>query len=162
MPDQKICPDCGSEIPKTAAVCRHCGERVEGKVCPDCSARCPESAKKCRWCAHKFEQPQPGMDIDPFTVTAQFFPTFLVRGRLLCQTVSVDRDKILISTPGYFHLSVHEEEIPWNKVAGFDYRSGLIWDMVTIETRGQKASAVPCLSKRDGERLRNVLRRVKG
>ena len=27
----KNCPDCLSEIPDAAAVCRFCGERVEGK-----------------------------------------------------------------------------------------------------------------------------------
>ena len=66
-------------------------------------------------------------------------------------------EKIVISTPGIFNLSKQEEEIPWRKVAGFDYRSGIFWDQVTVETRGQSASQMPCLAKSDGKRIRQVL-----
>jgi len=91
-------------------------------------------------------------------VVAGFLPTLLQRGRFLCQTMSLTREKIVISTPGVFNLSKQEEEIPWKKVAGFDYRSGIFWDQVTIETRGQSSSRMAGLAKADGERIRNTLR----
>lgn len=100
------------------------------------------------------------MDFEPFTVEARMLPTVLQRGRFLPQTVQFTREKIVISTPGPFALSKQEEEIPWRKVAGFDYRSGIFWDRVTVETRGQSASTMACLAKEDGERIRNVLQQL--
>jgi len=97
------------------------------------------------------------MKVDAFTATARLLPTFLQRGRLLPQTMSLTAEKILICTPGVFNLSRQDEEIPWRKVAGFDYKSGIFWDQVTIETRGQSSSKVACLSKADGRRIRKVL-----
>ena len=73
------------------------------------------------------------------------------------QTISLTQEKIVISTPGPFNLTRKEEEIPWRKVAGFDYRSGIFWDQVTIETRGQSSSRMMCLAKADGARIRDVL-----
>ncbi len=43
------------------------------------------------------------------------------------------------------------------QIAGFDYRSGIFWDQVTIETRGQSSSKMTCLDKPDGERIRQML-----
>ena len=100
------------------------------------------------------------MDFEPFSVTAELLPTILQRGRLLCQKITLNQEKILISTPGVFNLSKQEEEIPWKKVAGFDYRSGILWDQVTIETRGQSSSRMPCLAKSDGARIRQVLQEL--
>lgn len=100
------------------------------------------------------------MDFEPFTVEARRFATVLQRGRFLPQTIHFTREKIVISTPGPFKLSSHEEEIPWRKVAGFDYRSGIFWDRVTVETRGQSSSTMPCLSKEDGRRIRAVLQQL--
>ncbi len=59
--------------------------------------------------------------------------------------------------PGPFNLTRKEEEIPWRKLAGFDCESGIFWDQVTIETRGQSASKMSCLDKSDGQRIRQVL-----
>lgn len=100
------------------------------------------------------------MDFDPFTVQARLLPTVLQRGRFLSQTVRFTREKIVISTPGPFNLSRQEEEIPWRKVAGFDYRSGIFWDRVTVETRGQSSSTMACLAKEDGQRIRRMMRQV--
>ena len=74
--------------------------------------------------------------------------------------MSLTEEKIVISTPGLFNLSRQEEEIPWRKVAGFDYRSGIFWDQVTIETRGQSSSKMACLTKPDGKRIRQVLQQL--
>lgn len=154
---QKTCPDCLSEIPGEAAFCRFCGERVEGKPCPGCGSRNWDEAGVCRWCGQRFEEARKRIGFAPFQVTARLLPTFLQRGRLLPQTIRLTQEKILILTPGIFNLSRQEEEIPWQKVAGFDYRSGIIWDQVKIETRGQSSSTMPCLSKADGSRIREVL-----
>ena len=58
------------------------------------------------------------------------------------------------------HNPQQEEEIPWAKVAGFDYHSGIFWDSVRIETRGQSSSTVPCLGKSDGQRIRRLLQEL--
>ena len=153
----KNCPDCLSEIPAEAEFCRFCGERVEGKRCPECGARNWPEAAVCRSCGHGYEALRGRVEFEPFAVSAQRFPTILQRGRLLRQTISLTEDKIVICTPGMFDLSRHEEEIPWGKVAGFDYRSGIFWDQVTIETRGQSATKMIGLAKGDGKRIRQVL-----
>ncbi|MBP99327.1 MAG: hypothetical protein CL477_01445 [Acidobacteria bacterium] len=153
----KDCPDCLSEIPDEAQFCRHCGERVEGKPCPGCGARNWSEAEVCRWCGHRYEAPRGRLEFESFAVTAQLLPTILQRGRFLCQTIRLTQEKIIISTPGIFNLSRQDEEIPWRKVAGFDYRSGIFWDQVTVETRGQSASKMACLTKSEGRRIRQVL-----
>ncbi len=93
-------------------------------------------------------------------MTARGLPTLLQRGRFLPQTIHLSEEKIIVSTPGPFHLSEKDEEIPWHKVAGFDYVSGIFWDKVRIETRGQSSTELPCLSKSDGKRIREVLQQL--
>ena len=154
------CPFCKSDIHPDAVVCAVCGERVEGKVCEDCKSLCPEDAKKCRWCGYEFAEMSRKIGIDEFEIRALHLPTFLFRRRLLVKRARFNEEKVVISTPGIFHLWVNEAEVPWNKVAGFDYRSGIFWDSVLIETRGQKPTTIGCLKKSDGERLREILRRL--
>ncbi|MFW6192872.1 MAG: double zinc ribbon domain-containing protein [Gemmatimonadota bacterium] len=156
----KTCPDCLGEIPEAAEVCRHCGERVEGKRCGQCGARNWPHASICRWCRERFEPSGHRVEFESFEVVAQTLPTVLFRGRFLPQTLVITQEKILVRTPGRFDLTRAEEEIPWAKVAGFDYHSGLFWDQVRIETRGQSSSTVGCLAKEDGERIRALLRKL--
>lgn len=153
----KNCPDCLSEIPDAATFCRFCGERVEGRQCPGCGTRNWPDAALCRWCGHRFAKHHAQVDFDSFAVTARLLPTILQRGRFLPQTIELTQEKIVVHTPGPFNLSQKEEEIPWRKVAGFDYKSGIFWDQVTIETRGQSSTKMPCLAKSDGKRIRQVL-----
>lgn len=156
----KVCPDCRSEIPEEADVCRHCGERVEGPRCDACGARNWAEARLCRWCGEPMQTVGARLDFEPFTVTARLLPTALFRGRLLPRSITLTEEKILVRTPGIFDLSEQQQEIPWAKVAGFDYHSGLVWDRVRIETRGQASTTVGCLAKPDGERIRDVLREM--
>jgi ribosomal protein L40E len=153
----KTCPDCLSEIPDAATFCRFCGERVEGERCSECGTRNWPEATLCRCCGSRFEGTRGRVEFEPFSVTARLLSTILQRGRFLTQTMSLTQEKIVITTPGIFGLSRQEEEIPWRKVAGFDYKSGIFWDQVTIETRGQSSSTMPCLAKPDGRRIRQVL-----
>jgi len=153
----KNCPDCLSEIPDAATFCRFCGERVEGPQCPECGTRHSPEATLCRWCGCRFEQRPRPVDFESFAVTARALPSVLQRGRFLPQTIELTQEKIVVRTPGPFNLSQREEEIPWRKVAGFDYKSGIFWDKVTIETRGQSSTEMPCLAKSDGKRIRQVL-----
>ena len=153
----KNCPDCLSEIPAEAQFCHACGERVEGKQCPGCGARNWSDATLCRWCGQRYESVASKIAFEPFRVEAQLLPTLLQRGRLLPQTMSLNHEKIVIHTPGVLNLSQQDEELPWSKVAGFDYRSGILWDQLTIETRGQTKARMLGLAKSDGNRIREIL-----
>ena len=153
----KTCPDCLSEIPVEAQFCHSCGERVEGKQCGACGTRNWSEATICRWCGHRYESAPRGVAFDAFTVAARLLPTLIYRGRLLPQSISLTQEKIVIHTPGVFNLSQQQEEVPWRKIAGFDYRSGIFWDQVTVETRGQTKARMLGLAKSDGTRIRQIL-----
>lgn len=156
----KICPDCKSEVPDDAQICRCCGERIEGKRCPRCQSVCKEESIVCRWCHYAFQPIGKVVELEPFSIKAQRFPTIAFRFRLLPQELHFSTDKVTVTTPGLFYLWVKEEEIPWHKVAGFKYRDGIFWDTVHVETRGQSASEVKGLRKHDGAVVRAILQQL--
>jgi hypothetical protein len=94
-------------------------------------------------------------------VSASIVATILLRGRLIPERIHINPDKITIQSWGLFGLSRTDEEIPWEKVAGFHYHSGLVWDRVEIQTRGQKANAIGCLPKSEGTRIKAVLEQMR-
>lgn len=157
---EHTCPFCKSGISRGVAHCCHCGERISGKACGDCCTLCPSEARICRWCGFEFPQSAKRIRIEDFEIRAKQLPTLLIRLRILCESILFNEEKVVVSTPGLFRLWVNESEVPWNKVAGFDYRSGIFWDSVQIETRGQKPTTIRCLAKKDGERIREILRRL--
>ena len=156
----KSCPECRSEIPNEAEVGKYCGESIEGQQCPKCQSFCRRGASICKWCNYEFKKERKSLNIKPFEVAAEPLPTIVLRFRLLPQRIKFTTEKIIISTPGLLGLSMYHEEIPWHKVAGFDYRSGIIWDKATIQTRGQTSASIGCLNKSKGERIRSLLRNL--
>lgn len=157
----KTCPECCSEVPDHAAVCSACGRQIVGQTCPECSETVKAEARKCRYCGHSFARATKVAAIEAFSVQAARLPTFVFRGRLIPQRIHLDAEKIRIQTWGFLGLSRTDEDIPWEKVAGFHYHSGWFWDQVEIQTRGQKANAMAGLPKDQGTRIRDTLERMK-
>jgi hypothetical protein len=156
----KTCPECRSDIPDDAQVCKYCGERIEGQECPKCLSLNKHKAVVCRWCNFVFKKESKFLGISQFEVVAELLPTLILRFRLFPQKVQFTTEKIILSTPGFFALSTYHEEIPWHKVAGFDYRSGIFWDQATIQTRGQTSATIGCFNKKKGERIRKLLQNL--
>lgn len=154
--ETKACPECLSQIPQEAHVCGACGERIEGIRCEECQALSPEAARKCRWCGNRL-QAASARGLKPFEVRGAFLGTLLLRWSFFPQRATFTPEKIVIRSYGFLGLTSSDEEILWEKVAGFAHRNGLIWDMVSIETRGQTQAVISCLSKPDSQRIRQVL-----
>lgn len=152
------CEECLSEAPEGAARCASCGEVVSGRPCPDCLTRARPEARLCRWCGHRFHSPEMQVAVEPRRIRAKVFPSLLFRGRFLPQEVELTEEGLVVSALGYFRLWTNESEIPWNKVSGFNYRDGIVWDRLTVETRGQESETVVGLAKSDGEAIRKILR----
>ncbi len=155
--DPRECPECYSEIDGRATVCRHCGERIKGTRCPACLAMNADGARLCRWCSTKLATASASRKLSAFTIKADAIGTLLVRQSFHPQVAAFTQDKIVITTYGLFGLTSSNEEIPWEKVAGFKHHSGLIWDQVQIETRGQSSAVISCLSRADGARIKQVM-----
>ncbi len=148
-------------MPAMAQVCHACGRRVVGKACPDCDEISKLAAKKCLYCGFDFARGERLAVIDPFLAKAALMPTFLLRGRFIPQEIHVSPEKVVIRTYGLFWLSHTDEDIPWEKIAGYHYRSGFFWDSIEIQTRGQKANSIGCLAKSSGRRIKATLEQMK-
>ncbi|MFT4649332.1 MAG: ribosomal protein L40E [Planctomycetota bacterium] len=154
--ENKTCPECVSQIPSGAQVCGQCGVRIEGIRCDACMAMSPQEARKCRWCGNRMSQAsQPA--VGHFEVGASRIGSLLIRGAIFPQRATFSNEKIVIRTYSTFGLTSNDEEILWEKVAGFSHRNGMIWDRVSIETRGQTQAVIACLSKSNSRRIREVL-----
>ncbi len=134
---------------------------MQGKDCPQCTERVPEQASTCRYCQHAFMNAAPIYEFKPFLVEADQFGTFIKKGRFLTQKINMSPEKIVITTPGFMGLSQAEEEIPWKKIAGYNFHSGIMWDSIIIETRGQTANVISPLSKENSQHLREILTKMK-
>ena len=169
-PEFKRCSACLSEIPSQAEVCRACGTRLEGIQCGACRSFCPHGATLCRHCGSSLERfhsldrsSRPGDRSDALAglrtmvIEAELLPTLLLELSLNPQRVVVQPEKLTISSYSLFGLTARHEELPWEKVAGFSHRSGLFWDAIAIETRGQTAATISCLSKRNAGKLKRLL-----
>jgi len=157
----KTCPECRTEIPEDAEVCRACGRRVEGKTCPGCAELCKPAARICRHCGSRFTAEDGSRLATSQTIRASLLPTLLFRRRFIPQEIHLSPETIVIRTWGFFWLTHTNEEIPWEKIAGYHYRSGWFWDRIEIQTRGQSSNAIGCLSKSNGRRIRSTVEQRK-
>ena len=156
----KRCTECLSVIPKEASVCRYCARRIEGTKCPDCASFCKPEAKVCKWCGKALETLRGLKLAKPIEIESTFFGILLSKGSLLPQRAVFSKEKIVVSTPGFFGLTRNDEEILWEKVAGFQHKDGIIWDTIWIETRGQTAASILGLKKGDAVKIKNLLQRL--
>lgn len=150
-----------SEVPEQANVCHACGKRIVGKNCPECAEMAALSATKCPCCGHNFARHQRIASFESFSAKADLLPTIFQRGRFIPHEIHLTPEKILIQTHGVLWLSRTDEEIPWEKIAGYHYHSGWFWDSVEIQTRGQKSNTMGCLPKGEGEKIKEILERMK-
>jgi len=157
----KTCSECCAEIPDQAAVCQACGRRIVGKQCPECAELSKPTARKCQYCGHDFAREEKIAVVEPYNARAAFLPTLFLQGRLIPKEIHVSQEKILIKTWGFFWLSHTDEDIPWEKIAGFHYHSGWFWDQIEIQTRGQKANSIGGLPKESGLKIKEILERMK-
>ena len=157
----KSCPHCLTELKDAAEVCAACGRQVVGKACPECDEIVRHAAKKCRYCGHSFAREERIADFEKFSARADLLATLLIRGRLIPQQIHLSPEKVTIQTWGMLGLSRTDEDIPWEKIAGFHYHAGWFWDAVEIQTRGQKANWIGCLPKTSGARVKELLERMK-
>lgn len=157
----KICPECCSEVPDEAEVCHACCCRIVGKECPSCAEISKEAAKKCQYCNHDFARQDRIAEIKPYRAKSSLIPTIFLRGRFIPREIHLSSEKIIIRTYGAFWLSHTDEDIPWEKIAGYHYHSGWFWDNLEIQTRGQQSNKIGCLSKSRGNRIKKVLEQMK-
>ncbi len=157
----KKCFDCKSEIPANANVCSFCGTRVQGTLCTDCMSFCPSKAKKCKWCGNSLiEKTKILSSQKNLLVNSEFLPTLLLELKFTPQKVKFTQEKIEITSYSLFGFVSRNEEIPWEKVAGFSHKSGLVWDHIYIETRGQTAGLIKCLSKTNANKIKQLLQKL--
>ena len=132
-----------------------------GKECPECCEVSKETAKRCAYCGHNFERKEKIAKIEPFSAKASLLATLFLRMRLIPQEIFLTPEKIVIQTWGFFWLSRSDEDIPWEKIAGYHYHAGWFWDSLEIQTRDQTANRIRCLQKPDGLRIQEILEQMK-
>ena len=151
------CPECAAEVSDEAAVCPQCSRQIVGKPCPECAETVKLLAKRCRYCGHNFARDEKLASIQAYDVRASFLGTFLQRGRFIPERIVLTAEKVTIQSWGFLGMTRTDEEIPWEKIAGFHYHSGWFWDRVEIQTRGQHANSIGCLPKDEGARVKATL-----
>lgn len=153
----KSCSECKAEIPADALLCQCCGEAVDGIRCEQCKSVVHKDAKICKWCGSQLLTEKVTKQSTTGFIKGEVLPSLLLRFRFLPHEVTIKEEKIVVRTPGLFRLWNQDDEIPWNKIAGFNYRNGIFWDQITIETRGQKGTSIVGLEKQQGQKLKSIL-----
>ena len=158
---QKTCNECKSEISNNAEVCPVCSTRIVGIECDKCKSICKSGAKICKWCLNSLNiKNKEDLNFKSFEISAELIPTILLSGKFLCQISVFSQKKIAITTPYAFGLASKTEEVLWSKVTGFQHHSGVVWDSVTIETRGQTTNQINFLSKKNARKIAEILRKL--
>ena len=151
------CPECRGEIPADASVCRHCTRRLSGRQCALCLEFSKPEARVCSCCRANLIRQKAVAEFEPVSIPASVIGSIFLRGRFIPQRIQLLPDKVVISTWGRFWLSRKDEQIPWEKVAGYELRAGLLWDKLEIETRGQSSNTITCLRKSQSRRIKAIL-----
>ena len=160
MAEGKRCPECLSAIYKEAAVCKFCGERIEGIRCLNCASICKPEAKVCKWCGKVLPKSGGFKLTKEIEIKATFWGSLLSRGSFHPQRAVFTKDKIIMSTYGFLALTRNDEEILWEKVAGFQHKNGIIWDTIWIETRGQTMASIWGLRRSDAIRIKAIFQKL--
>ncbi|EKF76002.1 hypothetical protein A11A3_00870 [Alcanivorax hongdengensis A-11-3] len=158
--EQKLCFECGGEIAAAAQVCQHCHTRIDGLQCPQCANHNRPQARLCGWCQTPLVEDATVLDIEPRRFAASVAGCLLIRLSFLPQTIAFETDRLIVTTPALFGLTRSNEILRFEKIAGFSHREGLIWDMITIETRGQSGAVLMALGKEDAGEIAELLRRI--
>ena len=155
--ETKLCSECLSEIPKEAKVCRFCSSRLIGVECKKCKQVNRTGAELCAYCGSDFSSVSK-KSIEPFQIKSTLLGTILTQFNFIPQEANFDSDKVVVRTYGFLGLTSNDDEILWEKLAGFTHRSGLFWDAVGIETRGQSSAVIACLTRKNALKIIDTLR----
>ena len=158
----KRCPECYSEILTESKVCPYCTIRIEGKKCKKCASFCKEEAHICAWCGNKLDNKLSlNNNFESFEISSEILPTILFRATFLPQRAVFSNEKITITTPQAFGLSYKTEEVFWSNITGFQLHSGLFWDSLSIETKGQSTNNLYALSKKNSKKILEIFRSMR-
>ena len=158
--EEKLCFECGGDIPVAAQVCRHCHTRIDGLQCPQCANHNRPQARLCGWCHTVLVDETPTLAIERRHYAASVAGCLLIRLSFLPQTLTIETDRLIITTPALFGLTRSNEVLRFEKIAGFSHREGLVWDMITIESRGQSGATLMALGKDDAREIAELLRQI--
>lgn len=159
--ETKKCSECKSDIAQDAIVCPVCHERIDGVACSACASFNKKEARICKWCGTSLSPSETiSLDFDAFETRGEFLPTLLLAATFLPQKCFMSTEKIVISTPHAFGLAVTTEEVLWNKITGFQHHSGIMWDHIAIETRGQTKNQIANLSKENAQKIVAILQKL--
>lgn len=158
---KKICNECTSEISYNAKVCPKCSTRIVGIECGKCKSICKNGAMLCKWCMNFLtSKHDEELNFESFDIISEFIPTLLLGGSFLSQITAFSKQKIVITTPYFFGFASKIEEVMWNNVTGFQHHAGIIWDSITIETKGQTTNQINFLSKKNAKKIAEILRKL--
>lgn len=124
---------------------------------------CPLGASVCHHCTASFAAVNTAAameNIPSRSFVANRLGNLLFNFSLVPTRAYTSPDKLVVTHYRLFGLVSSDEEIPWNKVAGFKHRSGIIWDAIAIETRGQSGAWIAPLNKQDASALKAMLQRL--
>lgn len=150
------CPECLSEMNEEAAVCGRCTRRIKGQKCSACGEFSRPESKVCIHCRSNLSKQRILEVFETMSLKASVPGSLFNRGRFIPQRIRLTPKMVVIETYGAFWLSRHDEEIPWENIAGYDFQRGIFWDSLVIETRGQTTNEITCLKKSQSKKIRRV------
>lgn len=163
LPNTQSCPQCFSTIDARCLVCPYCQQRIKGIQCQSCLMVCPLGASVCHHCNASFANAAIATAMESIpnrSFIANRLGNLLLNFSFIPTRAYTSPEKLVVTHYRLLGLVSSNEEIPWNKVAGFKHRSGILWDSISIETRGQSGAWISPLNKVDANALKTVLQRL--